>query len=373
MSELNVAMIGYGMMGKAHSNAYAQVGHFFPELRKVCRKIVCGRYREGVEALANAWDWEQVETDWRRVIERDDIDIVDICTPNHLHAEMAIAAAEAGKMVLCEKPLANNAAEAEAMAEAAKGVPNMVWFNYRRVPAIAFARDLVREGKLGRVFHYRATYLQGWGIDPVRRSAWRMSKAAAGSGANGDLNSHLIDTAMMILGPLKEVSATMETFIPDNPDPANPGQRFTVDVDDAVFVQARFASGTLATFEATRFAVGFQNANRFEIHGEGGMLKFDLEDLNRLEFFDTSDENRLRGRNTILVSSADHPYGGKLWKPGYQTGYEHTFIAALADFLAALESGERVEPTIEDALEVQRVLDAVETSANERRWVEIGL
>ena len=265
MAALNVALIGQGFMGKAHSNAYAQVGHFFPELRKVRRKVVCGRNRERLAAFAKTWEWEQVETDWRRIVERDDIDIVDICTPNALHAEMAVAAAEAGKMALCEKPAANNAVEAAAMAEAAKGVPNMVWFNYRRVPAVELARQLVHEGKLGRIFQYRAAYLQEWGNDFTRPAAWRLSKAAAGSGANGDLNSHLIDTAMMMLGPIREVSATMETFFDEKPDPSRPGETYPVDVDDTVLTQARFANGTLATFEATRFAVGVRNANRFEI------------------------------------------------------------------------------------------------------------
>lgn len=373
MSPLNVAMIGHGFMGKAHSNAYAQVGHFFPELRKVHRKIVCGRRRESLEALAKTWEWEETETDWRRILERDDIDIVDICTPNYLHAEMAIAAAAAGKMVLCEKPAANNAVEAEAMAAAAKGVPNMVWFNYRRIPAIAFARQLVAEGKLGRVFHYRAAYLQEWGNDFTRPAGWRTSKAASGSGANGDLNSHLIDTAMMLLGPIREVSATMETFFDEKPDPSRPGATYPVDVDDAVLVQARFANGTPATFEATRFAVGSKNENRFEIHGEKGMLRFNLEDLTHLRYFDATVEKRMQGVRTIAVSSVEHPYAAKIWKPGHALGYEHTFIAALADFLAGLESGQPAAPTLDDALKVQRVLDAIEISANERRWIETGL
>ena len=373
MAALNVALIGQGFMGKAHSNAYAQVGHFFPELRKVRRKVVCGRNRERLAAFAKTWEWEQVETDWRRIVERDDIDIVDICTPNALHAEMAVAAAEAGKMALCEKPAANNAVEAAAMAEAAKGVPNMVWFNYRRVPAVELARQLVHEGKLGRIFQYRAAYLQEWGNDFTRPAAWRLSKAAAGSGANGDLNSHLIDTAMMMLGPIREVSATMETFFDEKPDPSRPGETYPVDVDDTVLTQARFANGTLATFEATRFAVGVRNANRFEIHGEKGMLRFDLEELNRLHYVDASAEKRLQGTNTILVTGPDHPYAAKIWRPGHLLGYEHTFIAALADFLAGLESGEPAQPTLDDALQVQRVLDAIEISAHERRWVETGL
>ena len=373
MAELNAALIGQGFMGKAHSNAYAQVGRFFPELPKVRRKVVCGRNHEALAAFAETWGWEGIETDWRRVVERDDVDIVDICTPNYLHAEPAIAAAQAGKMVLCEKPPANNAAEAAAMAAAAQGVPSMVWFNYRRAPAVELARQLVHEGRLGRIFHYRAAYLQQWGVDFTRPAGWRLSKAEAGSGANGDLNSHLIDTAMMLLGPIREVSATMETFFAEKPDPARPGETYPVDVDDAVLAQARFAVGALATFEATRFAVGVGNSNRFEIHGEKGMLRFNLEDLNRLEYVDAAAPKRTQGATAISVTGAEHPYAAKIWRPGHPLGYEHTFIAALADFLAGVESGEPARPTLEDGLAVQRVLDAVETSANERRWVETGL
>lgn len=371
MATLNAAMIGYGFMGKAHSNAFAQVGHYFPAVPKVRRRVVCGRNRSGLEALARAWGWEQAETDWRRVIERPDIDLVDICTPNYLHAEMAVAAAQAGKMVLCEKPLANTVAEARAMVEAAAGVPNFVWFNYRRVPAVALARRVIARGGLGRVYQYRAQYLQQWGPDPTRPRSWKMSKRTAGSGVNGDLNSHLLDTALMLLGPIREVSATFETFLPRKPDPANPGASYAVDIDDAVLVQARFRGGALGSFEATRFATGYQNDNSFAVHGERGLLEFHFEDMNHLCFLDAGDDPELRGRRKVLAPSpgpADDPH---YWKPGHPIGYEHTFISSLADFLIGVESGVPARPTFEDGLAVQTLLAAIEESAARRRWVSV--
>ena len=373
MAAINVAMIGYGFMGKAHSNAYAQVGHFYPECPAVRRRLVCGRNREGLERLAGAWGWEEVETDWRRAVTRPDIDLVDICTPNYLHAEMAIAAAEAGKMVLCEKPLANNLAEAEAMAVAVKGVPNFVWFNYRRVPAVALARKMLREGRLGRIFQYRAQYLQQWGPDPTRPRNWKMSRRTAGSGVNGDLNSHLVDTAMMLMGPIRELSATLETFLPDKTDPANPGQTYRVDIDDAVLVQARFESGALGSFEATRFATGYLNDNSFAIHGQRGMLEFHFERMNEIEYANADDGPEVAGRRTVIAPATGPPNDPHFWKTGHPIGYEHTFISSLADFLAGLESSEPARPTFADGLAVQRVLEAVEVSAACRAWVETGL
>lgn len=372
MSALNVALIGYGFMGKAHSNAYAQVGHYFPSLPKVRRRVVCGRNRSGLEALASAWGWEEVETDWRRVVKRPDIDIVDICTPNYLHAEMAIAAAGAGKMVLCEKPLANTLEEARAMVAATSSLPNFVWFNYRRVPAVELACRMVAEGRLGRIYQYRAQYLQQWGPDPERPNNWKMSKRTAGSGVNGDLNSHLLDTAMMLLGPISEVSATFETFLAEKPDPDRPGSTYPIDIDDAVLVQARFRSGVLGTFEATRFATGYQNDNSFAVHGEKGMLAFHFEDMNRLEYADAGGDPSLRGRRMVLAPPPGPPENPHYWKPGHPLGYEHTFISSLADFLAGLDSGEPARPTFGDGLEVQRVLEAIEISAASRSWVSTG-
>ncbi len=373
MGALNVGLIGCGFMGKAHSNAYAQVGHFFPDLPKVRMRVACCRGRAALDALAGAWGWEAAETDWRRVVERPDIDLVDICAPNHLHAEMAVAAAGAGKMVLCEKPLANSLPEAEAMAAAASAVPNFVWFNYRRVPAVELAARLLREGRLGRVYQYRAQYLQQWGPDPSRPNNWKMSRKTAGSGANGDLNSHLLDTAMMLLGPIREVSATTETFLREKPDPDAPGQTYRVDIDDAVLAQARFATGTLGSFEATRFATGFQNDNSFAVHGERGMVEFHFEDMNHLTYASAEDDPELRGRRKVLAPARGPEASPNFWKPGHPIGYEHTFIAALADFLEGLDGGRPARPTFEDGLAVQRVLDAIDRSSRQRRWVDTGL
>ena len=373
MPPLNVAMIGYGFMGKAHSNAFAQVGHFYSGIPSVRRRVVCGRNRAGLEALAKAWEWDEAETDWRRVIERSDIDLVDICTPNYLHAEIAIAAAEAGKMVLCEKPLANDLSEAEAMVAAAASVPNFVWFNYRRVPAVVLAHRILQEGRLGRVYQYRAQYLQQWGPDPSRPRNWKMARSTAGSGVNGDLNSHLLDTAMMLLGPIRELSATLETFLTEKPDPARPGETYRIDIDDAVLVQARFASGVLGSFEATRFATGYQNDNSFAVHGERGLLEFHFEDMNHIEFADTGGDPDLRGRRKVLAPALGPPEAPYFWKAGHPIGYEHTFISSLADFLKGLETDEPARPTFEDGLAVQRVLSAIETSAALRTWVETGL
>ena len=340
-------------MGRAHSNAYRQVNHFFDVAFAPQLKVICGRNQAGLEKMAVTWGWQEISTDWRSVIERKDIDIVDVATPNGLHAEMAIAAASAGKIVFCEKPLAVSPDEAERMAQAAAGVPNMVWYNYRRVPAIAFTRRLIEEGRIGHAFHYRAQYLQEWGNDPTRPPGWKLEKSKAGSGVLGDLLSHLIDTALYLNGPIAEVSGMMHTFAPGR------------DVDDATLLLARFANGSLGSFEATRYAVGCKNRNGFEIHGSNGMAHFDLEDLNRLDFLDATDARNLQGARRLLVTGPDHPYSANFWKPGHIIGYEHTFIAALGDFLGALETGAPFHPNFEEGLAVERVLAAVEASAKE--------
>jgi predicted dehydrogenase len=352
-------MIGQGFMGRAHSNAFLQAGHFFDLPFELERRVICGRNAGNLAAMADTWGWSETSTDWRAVVSREDIDVVDVAVPNSLHAPIAIAAAEAGKAVLCEKPLAISAEEGAAMAKAARKVPNMVWFNYRRVPAIAFSRRLIEEGRIGRVFHYRATYLHGWGSDPSRPPSWKTEKAHAGSGVLGDLLSHLVDTALYLNGPVREVTALEHTF------------REGRDVDDATLVLARFANGSVGSFEATRYAVGCRNRNAFEIHGERGMLRFNLEDLNRLEFFDASDPGNLQGARNLLVTGPNHPYSANFWKPGHIIGYEHTFIAALADFLQALAAGEPFHPNFDDAQQVQVVLDAVEHSAQTGRWATV--
>ncbi len=348
----NVALLGQGFMGRAHSNAYCQAPHFFALPFELRRKVICGRNQAALSEMARTWGWDETATDWRAVVERKDIDVVDIATPNALHAEMAIAAAAAGKIVLCEKPLAVSVEEGARMVSAIRGLPNMVWFNYRRTPGIALARRLVEEDRLGRVFHYRATYLQEWGNDPTRPPSWKTEKAAAGSGVLGDLLSHLIDAALYLNGPISEVSAMMQTFA---------AQR---DVDDATLLLARFANRSVGTFEATRYAVGCRNQNRFEIHGSKGMLRFNLENLNHLEFFDATGARETEGPRLLLASN-------DYWKPGHAVGYEHTFVSALADFLRALDGGEPFHPDFEDAQRVQEVLDAVEQSAGKREWTVV--
>lgn len=357
--EWRVALLGQGFMGKAHSNAYCQAEHFFDLPVTIRRTLLCGRNRELLEPMAARWGWEETTTDWREAIERKDIDAIDIALPNHLHAPVAIAAAQAGKMVLCEKPLALNAAEAESMATAASKVPTLVWFNYRRVPAIAYARQLIDEGRLGTIYHYRATYLQQWGPDLRRAASWRMDPAMAGSGVGGDLLTHSLDTALFLNGPLKELVSLRHTFIPGR------------SVDDAAIALVRFENGSLGSFEATRFATGCRNANRFEIHGAGGMLRFDLERLNHLQFFDASQPATEQGLREILVTDLAHPYGGNFWRPGHIIGYEHTFIATLADFLQSIASGGEFHPNFQDALAVQRALEAVEQSAVNRAWTSV--
>jgi predicted dehydrogenase len=349
---LNIALIGQGFMGRAHSNAYCQAPHFFDLPFTLRRKVICGRNRDALQKMASTWGWEETATDWRAVVERADVDVVDVSTPNVLHAEIAIAAARAGKIVFCEKPLAVSAEEGARMVEAARGVSTMVWFNYRRTPGIAFGKRLVDDGRLGRVFHYRGTYLQEWGNDPTRPANWKTSRAEAGSGVLGDLMSHAVDAALYLNGPIREVSATMHTFAPNR------------DVDDATLLVARFENGSLGTLEATRYAVGCRNQNRFEIHGSKGMLRFNLEDLNHLEFFDATGARETEGPRRLLVSN-------EFWKPGHVVGYEHTFVAALADFLRALAAGEPFHPDFADAQRVQEVLHAVESSARKREWTVV--
>jgi predicted dehydrogenase len=355
---LGVAMIGQGFMGRAHSNAFLQVNRFFDTPYDLKMKVVCGRDETKLKDMAARWGWENTETQWQAVIERKDVDVMDIVTPNHLHAEIAIAAAGAGKIVLCEKPLARNLAEATSMVQAASRAPNLVWFNYRRVPAIALAKSIVAEGRLGQIYHYRASYLQSWGADPSV-SGWRFNRENAGSGAVGDLLAHLVDTALLLNGPLSELSAITHTFAPGR------------EVDDAVLVQARFENRSIATFEASRYAIGRQNQNVFEIHGSKGTLRFDLEDLNRLEFFDAQRSPELQGSANILVTNPGHPYVGHFWPPGHIIGYEHTFIATLADFLTSLDASQPFHADFRDGLEVQRILDTVEKSSAQRTWLSL--
>ncbi len=354
--ELRVALLGQGFMGKAHSNAYAQVGRFFDVPFRIRMSVLCGRDAAELAKSAQAWGWNETATDWLEVVARPDIDLVDIALPNHLHAEAAMAAARAGKIVLCEKPLANSLVEARAMVEAAQRVPTMVWFNYRRVPAVAYAKQLIEEGKLGEVFHYRASYQQQWGTDTKRPVNWKMDPRQAGHGVVGDLLSHVVDLALYLNGPIEQITALSRVFAP--------GRK----VEDAVASLVTFANGSMGTLEATRFGVGALNRNVFEIQGAKGMLRFNLEDLNRLDYFDATEPTGLQGVKSLLVTDPQQPYGKNFWRPGHIIGYEHTFIAALADFLSSLNRDEEFHPNFADALRVQEVLEAVLQSAQARSW-----
>jgi predicted dehydrogenase len=381
--QLNVGLIGYGFMGKAHSNAYRKVNQFFDVEHRPVLKAVCGRDAERVGAFAANWGYESVEGDWRKLVARDDIDMIDICAPNSVHRDIAVAAAERGKMVLCEKPLAMNNAEAEEMTRAVEqaGVANMVWFNYRRVPAISLAKQLCDEERIGRPFHYRATYLQDWTISPDvpqgGAALWRLDAGVAGSGVTGDLLAHSIDTAMWLNGPIARVTARTETFIKERTH-AESGQVEPVTIDDACMFLADFANGSLGTFESTRYARGRKNYNTFELNGESGSVFFDLEDPQYLQFFEYAQkqsgkkvEDHLTGWRKIHVTNSEHPYMDRWWVPGCTIGYEHTFINALADFLKGIETDEPAQPDFRCALQTQRVCDAVLESARSGQWVGI--
>lgn len=379
MKPLNIGLIGYGFMGRTHSNGYKRVNDFFPEIEhRPILKAVCGRNAENAQAFANQWQYESIETDWRKMIARDDIDAIDICTPNNSHAEIAIAAAEAGKMILCEKPLALNPAEGERMISAVEkaGVPNTVWYNYRRVPAVTMAKQLIDEGRLGRIFHYRANFLQDWTISedvPQGGAAlWRLDVAAAGSGVTGDLLAHCIDTAIWLNGSIKNVSAMTETFVKERMH-TETGKMEPVGIDDACAFLCRFDNGSLGLFESTRYARGHKALYTLEINGENASIRWDLHDLHRLQWFSNEDEGRLRGWRSIHVSdhSGDQPYMDKWWVPGLQIGYEHTFVHQVADFLKSIESGQPCHPTFRDAQETQLVCDAVLTSASDGTWHNI--
>jgi predicted dehydrogenase len=376
MKELRIGMIGYGFMGKAHSNAYAQANHFFPCEYKPVLKALCARNADKAKSFAANWGYESIETDWRKLLERSDIDAVDICTPNNIHKEIAIAAAKAGKMILCEKPLAMNTAEGEEMCEAVEkaGVANMVWYNYRRVPAVTLAKQIIDSGKLGRIFHYRANFLQDWTINadvPQGGAAtWRLDAEAAGSGVTGDLLAHCIDTAIWLNGSIKDVSAVTETFVKERMH-AETGKMQSVGIDDACSFFCHFGNGSLGLFESTRYARGHKALYTLEINGEHASIAWDLHDLHRLKYFDHSDESIVRGWRSIHVSDGNQPYMGNWWVPGLQIGYEHSFIHQVADFLKSLETGEPAHPSFRDALETQRVCDAVLSSAKTRQWADV--
>ena len=373
---LNVAVVGYGFMGRTHSNAFKQVSQFFNLEHTPVMKAVCGRNETNAKAFADQWGYESYETDWRKLIERKDIDLIDIATPNDTHAEIAIAAAKAGKMVMCEKPLGRTPAEALKMVEAVETakVANMVWYNYRRVPAVTMAKQLIDEGKLGRIFHYRAKFLQDWTIskDLPQGGAglWRLDASVAGSGVTGDLLAHCIDTAMWLNGDITSVTAMTETFIKERQHNLT-GKVETVSIDDASAFLARFDNGSLATFEATRYARGHKALYTFEINGEHASIFWDLHDLHRLQYFDHRDEGRLRGWRSIHITDGDQPYMKHWWVPGLQIGYEHTFIHQAADFIEGLETGKPASPTFRAGLATDYVTDAVLASAQSRSWQDV--
>jgi predicted dehydrogenase len=371
MREVNVALIGYAFMGRAHSNAYRQVTPFFGPRLQPRLKVLCGRTKKAVREAADRLGWEEAATDWREVVRRKDIDLVDVSTPGDSHAEIAIEAAKAGKAVLCEKPLANTVKDAEAMLKAVEkaGVAHMVCHNYRRAPAVMLAKQLIQDGKLGRIFHYRGTYLQDWIVDPAFPLVWRLTKEVAGSGALGDLAAHSIDLARFLVGEISEVTGALETFIKERRLPDDPKKKGKVTVDDASAAVVRFTNGALGTIEATRMALGRKNYNRFEINGSKGSLAFNLERMNELQVY--VEEGPNSGWNDILVTDAKHPYVAGWWPPGHIVGYEHTFVHTVLDLLKAVDKGESPSPNFEDGVRNQKVLDAHEKSAASGRWERV--
>jgi len=380
---LRVGMIGYNFMGKAHSNAWRQANRFFELPAQVELNTICGRNSKAVEKAARTFGWARSATDWRAVVEDPNLDIIDITTPNDTHAQIAIAAAEAGKAVLCEKPLGMDVPECEKMVAAVKRhkVVNMVCHNYRRIPAIAHARKLIAEGALGdRLYHYRARYAQDWIADPNFPLVWRLKKEIAGSGAHGDIDAHIIDLGRYLVGELAEVCGLMETFIKERPvlEAAGAGlgakagrSMGQVTVDDAVSWIGRFKNGAIANLEATRFAYGRKNHIALEINGSKGSLVFDFEDMNRLKFYSAEDPADRQGFRDILITDASHPYLKAWWPGGHIIGYEHTFVNTFADFVIAVVNGKSVQPTFEDGLQNEKVLAAIEASARKREWVKV--
>lgn len=381
--ELRIGLIGYNFMGKAHSNAWRQAPRFFDLPAQPVLHTICGRDPQKLERARQTLGWLHAATDWRAVVNDPAIDVVDVCTPNDSHAEIAIAAAAAGKAILCEKPLALDVPQGEAMVAAVKKARavNMVCHNYRRIPAIALAKRMIDNGDLGdRIFHYRARYAQDWITDPNFPLVWRLQSKVAGSGTHGDIDAHIIDLGRYLVGELKEVCGLMETFIKERPLPAATGAGLAakggkamgkVTVDDAVSWIGRFKNGAIANLEATRFAHGRKNHITLEINGGKGSLAFDFEDMNRLRYYDAADPADRRGFRDILVTDGSQPYAGAWWPPGHIIGYEHTFVNTVADFIAAVAAGKSVQPTFADGLANQKVLAAIEKSAKTRRWIKI--
>ena len=372
--EIGVGLVGYKFMGRAHSNAYRQVARFFDVDPVPRMAAICGRDEAGVREAAVNLGWESYETDYRKLVARDDVGLVDVVTPGNTHREIVLTALEAGKHVICEKPLANTLSEAREMLTAARnvGTVNMVCFNYRRAPAVQLARKLVEEGRLGEIRHWRATYLEDFIMEPDFPLIWRLDKEVSGSGALGDIGAHIVDLAHFVVGPISEVTGMTETFIKERPLEEATAEGGTemgkVTVDDAAAFLARFENGAIGTFEATRFAAGRRNQNSFEVNGSRGSLAFDLERMNELEVFFTEDDPDVQGFRTVNVTEPDHPYSGAWWPPGHILGYEHTFVHTMKDLMDGIEAGESPAPNFEDGYRCQAVLDAVERSAASGEW-----
>lgn len=380
MKKLNVGMIGYKFMGKAHSNAWKKAPYFFDVPVEPVLKVVCGRHAGPLKAFADRWGWEEIETDWKKVIDREDIDIVDIGVPTHLHHEIALAAAKAGKHIFCEKPMAVSYDQAKEMFEAARenGITHYLNHNYRRCPAVRLAKQLIDDGKIGRIFHWRGAYLQSWIVDPQFPLTWHLQKETAGSGPHYDLNSHSVDLARYLVGEIKSVACMTTQFIPERPLPdeeaagtfkgATTGEGMgKVTVEDAAFMLVEFENGALGSFEATRFAPGRKNYNYFEIYGSQGSLIFDLERMNELKFFSNEDPENAQGFRTIIATEACHDYMENWWPPGHIIGYEHEFVHAVVDFLAAVENDATIEPNFYDGMKEMQILDAGLKSAEDGR------
>ncbi|WP_151733966.1 Gfo/Idh/MocA family protein ['Paenibacillus yunnanensis' Narsing Rao et al. 2020] len=383
MNKLRIGMIGYKFMGKAHSNAYRSLPMFFPEALKPEMKAICGRNGEAVRQAAAQLGWEEAVTDWRELVAREDIDLIDINAPSDAHKEIALAAARAGKHIFCEKPLALSLADSREMLEAAEaaGILHMIGFNYRFSPAVKLAKRLVDSGRLGKIYHFRAWFLQDWILDPEFPLVWRLQKDVAGSGSLGDLGAHLIDLAHFLVGDISEVIGMSETFVKERPLAAEMtglsakagagGPRGPVTVDDATLFMARFKDGALGSFEATRFAAGHRSTNAFEINGSLGSVRFDFERMNELEVYFTSDEEDVQGFRRVLATDPVHDYAAAWWPPGHTIGFEHTFIHEMLELSNAVETGRQPVPNFRDGVKCQAVLEAVERSAAERRWIEV--
>lgn len=378
---VNVGLVGQKFMGKAHSNAYLTVAKFFEVEPQPVMKAVCGRHADELAEFSQQFGWQSYETDWKKFVVRPDLDVIDISAPGNLHCDMAVAAAEAGKHVFCEKPLALNLADARKMLAAAKkaGVVNLVNFNYRTCPALALAQQMIKAGEIGEVRHFRATYLQDWLVDPSFPMNWRLRKDVAGSGAHGDLNSHLVDLGRYLVGEIREVVGLLKTFITERPaEGRSAGLTATagegtekVTVDDASLFLARFAGGAIGTFEATRLAPGRKNFNRIEINGSRGSLVFNFEDMNVLEYYNAGDSAGRQGFRKIMATESIHPFFANWWPPGHVIGYEHTFVHAVYELMCAINKKPSIMPTFKDGAQCVAVLEAVEQSAGDERWVEV--